>query len=106
MSSSNLLSIAHIFSVDGKSVEDLAAYREAAHINQPEENGTYESTPELELLQQLAGVDEVRNDHEQSMQEKIAKDSRIAAEKRQIEREENIQPGTEEWFALWFGDAR
>jgi hypothetical protein len=106
MSSSRLLDIAHIFSVAGKSVEDLAAYREAAHINQPDNTGTYESTPELEHLQRLAGVDEIRNDHEKSIQADIQERSAIVAEKKKIEKEQNIETGTDEWFKLWFGDAR
>lgn len=28
--------------------------------------------------------------------------STTAAEKRKIEREQNIRPGTDEWFQLWF----
>lgn len=105
MSSSNLYSVAHLFSVEGKSVEDLAAYKE---IEQDAviENGTYTSTPELEELQRLAGVHEIRNDHVKSMQDALAEQSKLAAERKRVEKEQNIQPGTQEWFKLWFGDAR
>lgn len=35
----------------------------------------------------------------------INKDSNIisGSDKRRLERENNIQPGTDEWFKLWFG---
>lgn len=102
---SNLASIAHLFSVAGKDVTQLAAYKEQVEKNQDVDHDV-EITPELAELQRMAGVHEIRNDHEVSLQNSLAERSKAAAEKRQIEREQNIQPGTEDWFALWFGDAR
>lgn len=30
----------------------------------------------------------------------------VGSNKGQIQREQNIKPGTDEWFKLWFGDKR
>ena len=51
----------------------------------------------LEDLKKLAGVNEFRG--YQPYGENI---SVSATEKRQIERDNNIKPGTDEWFRLWF----
>lgn len=52
---------------------------------------------ELTQILKLAGVNEFRG--YTPYQENI---SHTGTEKRKIERERNIQPGTEEWFQLWF----
>lgn len=52
---------------------------------------------ELEYIKKLAGVNEFKG--YTPYQENI---SHTGTEKRRIERERNIQPGTDEWFELWF----
>jgi hypothetical protein len=51
----------------------------------------------LDELKKLAGINEFKG--YTPYQENI---SHTGTEKRQIEREKGIQPGTEEWFKLWF----
>jgi hypothetical protein len=51
----------------------------------------------LEDLKKLAGVDNVSQ--ESSMGENL---SYAGTEKAQYQRKHNIQPGTDEWFKLWF----
>ncbi len=51
----------------------------------------------IEELKKLAGVNEFKG--LQPYGENI---SVSATEKRQIERDNNIKPGTDEWFKLWF----
>jgi hypothetical protein len=53
---------------------------------------------ELENLKRLAGINEFKG-------YKPYEGSNISitgTEKRKIEREKNIKPGTDEWFQLWF----
>lgn len=52
----------------------------------------------LDELRKLAGINEFKGltPYEGS------NISITGTEKRQIEREKNIQPGTDEWFRLWF----
>tara|TARA_R110002074_G_scaffold358737_1_gene531099 strand:+ start:2390 stop:2614 length:225 start_codon:yes stop_codon:yes gene_type:complete len=55
---------------------------------------------EIEQLKKLAGIydkdkDIVDGDDESNI-------SITGSEKRKIERDNNIQPGTPEWFKLWF----
>jgi hypothetical protein len=52
---------------------------------------------ELEYIKKLAGVNEFKG--YTPYQENI---SHTGTEKKRIERERNIQPGTDEWFKLWF----
>lgn len=52
---------------------------------------------DLEYIKKLAGVNEFKG--YTPYQENI---SHTGTEKRRIERERNIQPGTDEWFKLWF----
>ena len=49
----------------------------------------------IEELKKLAGVDKEQH----SMGENI---SAIATAKAEYQRKHNIQPGTDEWFKLWF----
>jgi hypothetical protein len=53
---------------------------------------------ELEYIKKLAGVNEFKGyaPYEGS------NISVTGTEKRQIEKEKNIKPGTDEWFKLWF----
>lgn len=52
----------------------------------------------IEVLKKLAGITN-HFDGYKPVDENI---SFTGTEKRQIERDENIQPGTDEWFKLWF----
>lgn len=53
---------------------------------------------DLERLKHLAGITEFKGWTEYTL-ENI---SVTGSEKRKIEREKNIKPGTDEWFKLWF----
>ena len=52
---------------------------------------------ELDYIKKLAGVNEFKGytPYEENI-------SHTGTEKRKIEREKNVQPGTEDWFKLWF----
>jgi len=52
---------------------------------------------ELDYIKKLAGVNEFKGytPYEENI-------SHTGTEKRKIEREKNVQPGTDEWFKLWF----
>lgn len=52
----------------------------------------------LEELQRLAGVREYRN----SRPTEGSNISKTAAEKAAYMKQHDIQPGTQEWFKLWF----
>ena len=52
---------------------------------------------ELERIKQLAGVDKIST--EDSMGENL---SYVGSKKAEYQRKHNIQPGTDEWFKLWF----
>ena len=56
---------------------------------------------ELERIKQLAGVDNLPQ--EDSMGENL---SYIGTQKSQYQRKHNIQPGTDDWFKLWFAQPR
>ena len=57
---------------------------------------------ELAQLKKLAGLNEFKG-----LQPYGGSNISITGtEKRIIEREQNIQPGTQEWFKHWFGDKR
>ena len=53
---------------------------------------------ELEKIKQLAGLNK-----ESSMGENL---SYIGTKKAQYQRKHNIQPGTPEWFKLWFAQPK
>ena len=53
----------------------------------------------LEELKKLAGITEFKGYTEYTLENF----SDAANANRKTEREQNIQPGTEEWFKLWFG---
>jgi len=52
---------------------------------------------ELDRIRKLAGINEFKGytPYEENI-------SHTGTEKRKIEREKNVQPGTEDWFKLWF----
>lgn len=52
---------------------------------------------ELEYIKKLAGINEFKG--YKPYEENI---SVTGTEKRRIEKEKNIKPGTDEWFKLWF----
>ena len=52
---------------------------------------------ELERIKQLAGVDKIST--EDSMGENL---SYTGSEKARYQRKHKIQPGTDQWFKLWF----
>ena len=62
---------------------------------------------EIKQLRKLAGIyqpynvdkDIVDSDDESNV-------SITGSQKRQIEREKNIKPGTDEWFRLWFSNPK
>ena len=53
---------------------------------------------DLEYLKRLAGINNT-SEHTSSVGENV---SHSATEKAQYQRKHNIQPGTPEWFKLWF----
>lgn len=53
---------------------------------------------ELEYIKRLAGVNEFKGYTPYGG----SNISITGSEKRRIEREKNIKPGTDEWFKLWF----
>ena len=55
-------------------------------------------TMDLEQLKRLAGIKDPAT-HTPSVGENV---SHSATEKAQYQRKHNIQPGTQEWFMLWF----
>ena len=80
------------------------------HLNQDSSDDAYLSPNdpihELKAIQYLAGLGaEARLQEYRANQNKINTTDNISAtgsEKRRLEREHNIQPGTPEWFQLWF----
>ena len=52
---------------------------------------------ELDRIRKLAGINEFKGytPYEENI-------SHTGTEKRKIEKEKNVQPGTEDWFKLWF----
>lgn len=80
------------------------------HLNQDTSEDAYLSPDdpiqELKIVQYLAGLGaEARLTEYRAKQNKINTSENISitgSEKRRIEREQNIQPGTPEWFKLWF----
>ena len=55
----------------------------------------------IEELKKLAGIDVAKDDP--SMGENL---SYIGTQKAQYQRKHKIQPGTDEWFKLWFSKPR
>ena len=53
---------------------------------------------DLERLKKLAGINEPKEEDD-SMGENL---SYIGTKKSQYQKKHNIQPGTDEWFKLWF----
>ena len=53
---------------------------------------------DLEHLKRLAGISNTA-EHNPSVGENV---SHSATEKAECQRKHNIQPGTQEWFKLWF----
>ena len=53
---------------------------------------------ELERIKQLAGIDK-----NASMDENL---SLTSTKKAQYQRKHNVQPGTDEWFKLWFAQPK
>jgi hypothetical protein len=53
---------------------------------------------DIKTLQRLAGITEFQG-YKQYTPENV---SITGTEKRRIEREQGIKPGTDEWFELWF----
>lgn len=80
------------------------------HINQDSSDDAFlapeDPLHELKVVQYLAGLGaEARLTEYRAKQNPINTLENISAtgsEKRRIERENNIQPGTPEWFKLWF----
>ena len=58
---------------------------------------------ELERIKKLAGLYDDPHRTEDSMGENL---SYIGTQKAQYQRKNNIQPGTDEWFKLWFAQPR
>jgi hypothetical protein len=56
---------------------------------------------DLNELKKLAGINEFKGYQEYSLNT----GSDIAAQNRKTESENNIQPGTKEWFNLWFNQS-
>ena len=54
---------------------------------------------DIKTLQRLAGINEFSGYTEYKIDENP---SETAAEKRRIEKDQNIKPGDKEWFELWF----
>jgi hypothetical protein len=59
------------------------------------------SLDDLEKLRKLAGIDEAKSDGAQS-----PVSGAIGTEKAEYMRKNNIRPGSEEWFKLWFSRPR
>ena len=57
---------------------------------------------ELERIKQLAGIDKMPKD-DSSMGENL---SYIGTKKSEYQKKHNIQPGTDEWFKLWFAQPK
>lgn len=56
---------------------------------------------DLNKLRKLAGIDEAKSDGEQS-----PVSGSIGTEKAEYMRKNNIRPGSDEWFKLWFSRPR
>ena len=56
---------------------------------------------ELERIKKLAGID--NNTQEDSLGENL---SYVGTAKAEYQRKHNIQPGTPEWFKLWFAQPK
>ena len=57
---------------------------------------------DLERLKKLAGINEPKEEDD-SMGENL---SYIGTKKSQYQKKHNIQPGTDEWFKLWFAKTK
>ena len=56
----------------------------------------------LDELKTLAGVNEFKGYKPYTLENDGSNISVTGTEKRELEREHNIKPGTPEWFQLWF----
>lgn len=82
------------------------------HINQDSDNDAYLSPDdpihELKIVQYLAGLNsqerlnEYRLKNKQPPPPEGSNISMTGTEKAQLQRQLNIEPGTPEWFKLWF----
>ena len=57
---------------------------------------------ELEQIQQLAGITPANSSNMQPYNPESRNVSITGTEKAEIQREKKIEPGTDEWFRLWF----
>jgi hypothetical protein len=58
---------------------------------------------ELDQIRRLAGINEFKGFQPYSIDNLQGSNISVTGnEKAQIQREQNIQPGTPEWFKLWF----
>lgn len=77
----------------------------SANFVTPGESGepdAYMDPAELATLKQEAGITGLLDNQQSSPSVPFPEGSN----KGQIQREQNIKPGTEAWFKLWFGDKR
>ena len=80
------------------------------HLNQDSPDDAYlapdDPIHEIKIVQYLAGLGaDARLQEYRIKNSQINKTENISttgSEKRRLEREHNIQPGTPEWFQLWF----
>jgi len=83
---------------------DAPIERQEPDIKMPFESkrveGTYEE--EIDDLLELAGVNRAQNEMEGAPRQTLEQRSADSHRKRELEREYNIQPGTDEWFRLNF----
>lgn len=57
---------------------------------------------ELEQIKQLAGIAPANSSNMQPYNPEGSNVSITGTEKAEIQREKKIEPGTDEWFRLWF----
>jgi hypothetical protein len=57
---------------------------------------------EIERIKKLAGVTEFKGYQEYSPASTVEERSQRAAEIKETEKEHDFEPGTPEWFDLWF----
>jgi len=57
---------------------------------------------DIDTLRKLAGIKNMANMQPVQFDQSGSNVSLTGTEKSQLQRENNIQPGTQEWFRLWF----
>lgn len=79
------------------------------HLNQDSSEDAFlapdDPIHELKIVQYLAGLGSEARLQEYRTKQKINTTENVSitgTEKRRLEKEKNIQPGTPEWFQLWF----